>query len=156
MMKPSLAAAAGLGAVSGLRTLQGLAWVSRDLSSRRLPRRASQLERWLAAPGVARVLAGLAAGELASDKLPGIPDRTSAPPLLGRAMAGAVVGAIAAGRDRQPVGAAVGAGAAVAATFAGWFLRRELGRLTPVPDAVVALAEDALAVGLARRLVGAA
>lgn len=155
-MKPSLAAAAGLGAASGLRTLQALAWVSRDLSSRRLPRRAGRLERWLAAPGLAPILAGLAAGEIAGDKLPGVPDRITVPPLLGRAMAGAVVGAIAAGQDRQPAGALVGASAAVAAAFAGWFLRRELGRRTPAPDAVVALAEDALAVALARRFVGRA
>lgn len=152
-MKRSLVAAVALGAVSGLRTMQAIAWVSRDLSSRRLPRGASRLERWLAGPGVAPVLSGLAMGELAGDKLPGIPVRIAAPPLLGRAIAGAVVGAIAAGRDRHGIGAAVGAGAAVAAAYAGWSLRRELGRHTPVPDVLAALAEDALAVAVARRFV---
>jgi uncharacterized membrane protein len=152
-MNRSLASAAGLGAVAGLRTMQGLAWVSHDLASRRVPRRATGLERWLARGDVATVIAGLATAELAADKLPFIPDRITLQPLLGRAMAGAVVGALAAGRDRQVAGAALGASAAVAAAFTAWFLRREVGRTTMLPDLAVALAEDALAVAVARSLV---
>jgi uncharacterized membrane protein len=114
----------------------------------------SMLERWLSRRDVARVLGVLAAGELAGDKIPGIPDRVALPPLLGRAAAGAAVGAVAAGRGRELAGAAVGAGAAVAGAFAGWYLRREAGRVTFLPDTGVAMMEDALAVGLARRLVG--
>lgn len=152
-MDRSLATAAGLGAVSGLRTMQGLAWVSHALSSHRVPRRATGLERWLARRDVATAIAGLASAELAADKLPAIPARITLPPMLGRALAGAMVGAVAAGRDRQIAGAAVGASAAVAASFAGWFLRREMGRVTLLPDLAVALAEDALTVALARELV---
>jgi uncharacterized membrane protein len=152
-MNRSLASAAGLGAVSGLRTMQGLAWVTHDLASRRVRRRASALERWLARGDVATVIAGMASAELAADKLPFIPDRITLRPLMGRAMAGAVVGAIAAGRDRQVAGAALGASAAVAAAFTAWFLRREIGRATMLPDLAVALAEDALAVAAARSLV---
>jgi uncharacterized membrane protein len=151
-MNRSLAVAAGLGAVSGLRTMQALAWVSRDLSSRRVPRGASGLERLLARRDVAFLLRGLASGELAADKLPVIPDRITLPPLLGRALAGAAVGSVAAGRSREAAGAALGASAAVVGTFTGWFLRREIGRVTHIPDLAVALAEDALAVALARAL----
>lgn len=151
-MKRPLMAAVGLGAVSGLRTMQGLAWVSHDLSSRRVPRRATGLERWLARRDVATVIAGMASAELAADKLPFTPDRITLRPLLGRAMAGAVVGAVAAGRDRQTAGAMLGASAAVAAALTAWFLRREVGRTTMLPGLAVALAEDALAVALARSL----
>jgi uncharacterized membrane protein len=151
-MNRSLGVAMGLGAVSGLRTMQGLAWVSRDLSSRRVRRGASGVERWLARRDVAFVLRVLASGELAADKLPGIPDRIDAPPLLGRALAGAVVGSVAAGRSLEATGAVLGAGAAVVGAFTGWFLRREIGRVTHLPDLAVALAEDALTVALARAL----
>jgi uncharacterized membrane protein len=151
-MNRSLAVAAGLGAVSGLRTMQALAWVSRDLSSRRVRRGASGLERALARRDVALVLRGLASGELAVDKLPGIPARIEVPPLLGRALAGGVVGSVAAGPHREALGGAVGAGAAVVGAFTGWFLRREFGRVTHMPDLAVALLEDALAVAAARAL----
>jgi uncharacterized membrane protein len=154
-VKRSLATAAGLGVVSGLRTLQGLAWLSRYLSHRRrLPRHATVVERWLAHKAVARALATGAGFEIAGDKHPRAPDRIHPSGLLPRALAGAVVGMVAAGRGREAAGAAMGAGGAVAGAFAGWFLRREFGRVSFLPDAAIALAEDALAVALARRLVG--
>jgi uncharacterized membrane protein len=153
-MKRSLVTAAGLGMVSGLRTFQGLAWASRALSQAKLPRHATGLERWLANDLVARALATAAGGELAVDKLPGIPDRTHAGGLAGRILAGATVGALAAGRGRQLTGAVVGAGSAVVGAYAGSFLRREASRVTFLPDVAVAMAEDAVAAALARRLVG--
>jgi uncharacterized membrane protein len=151
----SLATAAGLGLVSGLRTLQGLAWLSRHLASRRPARGAVTVERWLANPVVARGLAAAAGLELAGDKHPRAPDRIRPSALLGRAVAGAAVGSVAAGRGREVAGAAIGAGSAAVGAFAGWFLRREAGRVTSLPDAALALAEDALAVAVARRLVQA-
>ena len=59
----------------------------------------------------------------------------------------------AGGLERQLLGALTGAGCAVAGAYAGWFLRREAGRVTLVPGLAFALAEDVLAVSLARRLV---
>ena len=153
-MTRSLGTAAGLGAVSGLRSMQGLAWLSRSLADRPRPARgAGQVERLLSHDLVAGTLALAAAGELAVDKHPSAPDRIQASSLVARAAAGAVLGSVAAGRSRQLLGACVGAGCAVAGAYAGWFLRREAGRVTPLPDLAVALAEDALAVSLARHLV---
>lgn len=151
-MTRSLGAAAGLGVVSGLRSMQGLAWVSRALAGRRLPHGAGPVERLLSHDLVARALSVAAAGELSADKHPSTPDRIGPPSLLARAAAGAAVGSVAAGRNRQLLGALTGAGCALAGAYAGWFLRREAGRVTHVPDIAVALAEDALAVSLARRL----
>jgi uncharacterized membrane protein len=153
-MKRSLAAAAGLGAVSGLRSMQGLAWVSRALAGRRPARGAGPVERLLSHDLVAGALALAAAGELSVDKHPSAPDRIQPSSVLARAAAGAAVGSVAAGRNRQLLGALTGAGCAVAGTYAGWFLRREAGRVTSLPDITFALAEDALAVSLARRLSG--
>jgi uncharacterized membrane protein len=152
-MTRSLRTAAGLGAVSGLRSMQGLAWLSRALAERGPAPGASHLERLLSHDLVAGTLALAAAGELAADKHPSIPSRTDPAPLLARVAAGAAVGSVAAGRNHPLLGALMGAGCAVAGTYAGWLLRREVGRATPLPDMAVALAEDALAVSLARRLV---
>lgn len=151
-MTRSLGTAAGLGVVSGLRSMQGLAWCSQALAGRSPARGAGHLERWLSHDLVAGTLALAAAGELAVDKHPSVPDRTHPSSLLARAAAGAVVGSVAAGRDRQLIGALVGAGCAMAGAYAGWFLRREAGRVTLLSDIAVALAEDALAISLAKRL----
>ena len=63
-MTRSLGTAAGLGAVSGLRSLQGLAWCSRALVRRRPTRGAGHLERLLSHDLVADTL-GLAAAVIA-------------------------------------------------------------------------------------------
>ena len=153
-MNGSLGAAAGLGAVTGLRSFTPVALVARELSSRDpaswwRSRRASRLERWLSEPMVARTLQLLAVGELIGDKMPGTPDRISAGPLAGRAVFGALLGALVAGEDRRAAGATLGALAAVAGAFTGWWLRREAGRATMLPDAALAIAEDAVAVAAA-------
>ena len=103
---------------------------------------------------MAGALALAAAGELVLDKHPSILDRIRPAALLGRAAAWAAVGSVAAGRNRPLVGAVTGAACAVVSAYAAWFLRREAGRVTRLPDTAVALAKDALAVSLARRLVG--
>lgn len=154
-MTRSLGTAAGLGAVSGLRSMQGLAWVSRALAGRHLARGARPLERFLSHDLVADALGLAAAGELAVDKHPSAPDRIQPSSLVARAAAGAAVGSVVAGRNRQLIGALTGAGCALAGTYAGWFLRREAGRVTQLPDIALALAEDALAVSMAKRLSSA-
>lgn len=151
-MTRSLRAAAGLGAVSGLRSMQGLAWISRSLAGRRLARGAGSVERFLSRDLVAAALGLAAAGELVVDKHPAAPDRIRPTSLLARSAAGAAVGSVVGGRNRQLLGALTGAGFAVAGTYAGWFLRREVGRVTRLPDIALALAEDALVVSLAKRL----
>lgn len=148
-----LGTAAGFGAVSGMRSMMGLALVSRDLSDRgRLPRDATTLERWLAEDLVALALSALAIGELVADKLPATPPRTEPPSLLARGAIGGLLGALVAGPELRAEGAAVGIAAAIAASYAGWFLRREVGRATLIPDAALAVAEDAMAITAAREL----
>lgn len=152
-MNQKLWTAAGLGAVSGLRTLTGVASVSRELAGRRrLPRSASRLEAWLADDLVAAAVTGLALGELVADKLPGLPDRVAPGPLFGRATVGGVLGALAAGADHRAAGAVAGMAGAVAGAYLGWFLRREAARVTLLPDPAIALVEDAVAVTAGREL----
>ncbi len=154
MRSDRLAMAAGLGLATGMRSMTPIAMVSRELSDRpRLPRHASRLEEWLARDMVAVTLSAMALGELVADKLPGIPARVSPAPLFGRGVLGGVVGALAAGEDDRALGAVVGAIAAVVGSYAGWFLRREAVRATMLPDAALAVGEDALTIAASYEIV---
>ena len=147
----SASRALGLGAISGLRSLSGPAFVSRAASRGDLNLDGTFLA-FLSSPRLSKALVLMELGELVGDKLPATPSRTSPPPLLGRAASGALVGAavfVSEGR-RATIGAALGSTAAIAAGFAGERLRALIVEKTGLPDLVVALAEDAtvLLVGL--------
>jgi uncharacterized membrane protein len=85
------------------------------------------------------------AGELTIDKLPLTPSRTSPPGLAARLASGAVCGGLTA----RAAGAVVGSAAAVLTAFAGERTRAAIGRRTRLPDPLVAVAEDLLAIGVA-------
>jgi len=147
----SVSGALGFGAISGLRSLSGPAFVSRAASRGDL-----DLDRtffaFLGSPRISKALVLMELGELVVDKLPTTPSRTSPPPLLGRAASGALVGAavFVSESRRATIGAALGSTASLAAGFAGERLRALTVEKTGLPDPVVALAEDAtvLLVGL--------
>jgi uncharacterized membrane protein len=133
--------AAALGAATGLRSTVALAAL--------IVRRDQGLPAVLRHPA-ARPAAVLAdAGELVMDKLPRTPSRLDPPALAGRlifAGLAAVVLARSAGQPPVPA-AAVAVAAALAAAKVGHDARAALGRR--LPDPVVAVAEDAVAIGLA-------
>lgn len=133
------AALVALGAATGLRSATPPAALA--LRKGKLPTAAK----------VAFVAGAL--GELAADKHPSAPARTSPQGLAGRFAAGAGVGFVAGGGAEAAlvcgvVAAGVGAGASK--------LRATLGRLTGLPDPVVAVGEDWIAIGLAGASVDAA
>ena len=137
--------ALGLGAISGLRSLSGPAFVSRAASRGSLNLDGTFLAL-LGSPRLSKALLLMELGELAGDKLPVAPSRTALPPLLGRAASGGVVGAavyVSEGR-RATTGAALGSTAAIAAAFAGERLRALAVEEAGLPGTVVALAEDAI------------
>jgi len=88
-----------------------------------------------------------ALGELIADKLPFIPARTQVGPLAVRVIFGALCGAALciSGAASPLVGALLGAVGGVAGAFAGYAYRRRLAAM--VPDLVLALLEDLVAVG---------
>lgn len=91
-----------------------------------------------------------AAGELALDKVPDIPSRLEPGALLGRVAVGALLGAVIhrdAGRA-LPTGVLLGALGAAAGAVAGANLRATAATRTPLPDPVVAAAEDLTCLGL--------
>jgi uncharacterized membrane protein len=135
-----------LAAASGARTMTGLAATARRVTAVGSTTPLREPARWLSMPRVATGIAGLAAMELVADKLPGIPKRTDPGPLVGRIVAGGLIGAAiaaVAGTDRTR-GALVGAGAAFAGAHLGFQLRRELSEW--LPAGLAAVVEDA-AVG---------
>jgi len=126
-----LTSAAALGAVSGMRTFG--AWAGLALRGH-IPDR--------------RLRAGLlaaAAGEMALDKSPWIPPRAEALALAGRVISGALAGRLAGGAR----GARAAAATAAATTYASERARALLGERLSLPDPALAVAEDALVLGIA-------
>lgn len=138
----------GIGVIAGLRSMTAPAVVSwavhlgwLNLSGSRLAPMGTTL--------AAVVLTILALVELVTDKLPFTPNRTAPGPLIGRIVTGALCGAALgeAGGGSLGLGIALGAAGAVAGTFGGYQARRRLVKGAGLPDIVVALAEDLVAIG---------
>ena len=134
-----------LGAISGLRSASGPAFVSRAASRGDMDLGGTPLA-FLGLPLLSKALTTAQLGEMIGDKLPFVPGRTRLMPLLGRAALGGLAGAAASiSEDRKvAVGTLLGSAAAVVAAFGGEALRAIVGRQTGLPDPVVAVAEDAL------------
>lgn len=98
-----------------------------------------------------------AVGELIGDKLPATPSRTAPVPLVGRiafgAFGGAAVGSEYRVRSAVALGAVLGGAGAVAGSFGGYKARTFVTSRYELPDLPVALAEDALAFGIASQVV---
>jgi uncharacterized membrane protein len=146
-MASNLIFAFALGVVGGLRSMTpptAVAWAARlgwlHLEGTPLA--------FLGLPWVPYVLTVLMLGELVADKLPRTPSRTRPGPFLGRVMTGGLAGAgLAAGTGFSVVTGAVAGGlGAVAGTLGGYRARTGLVRALGVPDYVVALVEDAVAI----------
>lgn len=145
-----------MGAVAGLRSMTAPAVVAWGARLGRLQLQSTALA-FLGSAVAAWLLAALALGELVADKLPTTPSRTRPGPFAGRILTGALSGAaLSAGHGGAlAAGAAAGAIGAVAGTLGGYAARTRLVPALGVPDYVVALAEDVVAVGGALLIVTA-
>ncbi|MBA3915418.1 MAG: DUF4126 family protein [Acidobacteriales bacterium] len=145
-----------IGVLTGLRSLTPVAVVSQASAGKGLRLRNDKLQ-YLRKKEVANTFTALAAGELVADKLPFVPSRTTAGPLLARVALGAVCGAALADSAKlEPVrGALAGAAGALAGTFGGYHVRRLFTQELDIPDFAVALVEDAVAIGCSLGLVSA-
>jgi uncharacterized membrane protein len=107
---------------------------------------------WLAFLGFAYTpytISALALGELINDKLPKTPSRKSPGPFGARVVMGALCGTCICISASQSViiGGVVGALGGVVGTLGGYELRTRLVKALKVPDIVIALLEDAVALG---------
>ncbi len=141
--------ALGMGAVAGLRSLTAPALFSYMATRRNDGALVETPLGGLASPKVAGTLCALAIGEMIVDKLPQAPNRTIPGSVIFRALSGGVIGAAICAEEREPElpGALLGAVGAVAATYAAYHLRQTTDRKTGLPDPIVALVEDAIAIG---------
>jgi uncharacterized membrane protein len=144
--------ALALGAISGLRSASGPAFVGRAANRGHMDLDGSPLA-FFGSPRLSKALTLAQLGEIIGDKLPMTPSRTAWPPLLGRAVSGGLVGAAAflsEGRHAA-TGAILGSSAAVAAAFAGENLRALAVEKSGLPNPGVAIVEDALVVFVGSR-----
>jgi uncharacterized membrane protein len=146
-----------LGAAAGLRSMTPPAAVAWGARLGWLHLEGTALA-FLGSPAATYVLTGLMLAELVADKLPRTPNRTGPGPFVARIVTGGLAGgALFAGHGGAlSAGAVVGALGAVGGTLAGYRARTGLVRAFAVPDYVVALAEDAVAIGGAFLIVALA
>jgi uncharacterized membrane protein len=137
-----------LGVVAGLRSMTApaaVAWAAR-LGWLHLEGTALS---FLGTPWLAYLLTVFMLAELVADKLPRTPPRTMVGPFLGRILLGGLAGAaLALGFGNSLIlGAVLGGLGGIAGTLGGYRARTALVRALRVPDYVVAMAEDCVAVG---------
>ena len=148
------ALAGGVGVVAGLRSLTAPAAVALAARLGWLHLEGTSLGFMESKPALV-IFSLLAIGELIADKLPRVPRRTALAPLLARIVTGGLSGACLCASATQSLGsgAILGAVGAIAGAFGGYETRKRLVTRLNLPDFVVALVEDALAIGLATLVV---
>jgi len=137
-----------LGCVDGLRSLTAPAVVCWAAYFGWLHFAGTKLE-FLEHPATRIVVTLLALGELVADKLPNTPARTAPVGLIARIVLGGACGvalAVSAGAN-VALAAGMGCVGAIVGAFSGYEIRHALVSGMHVPDLVVALAEDAIAIG---------
>lgn len=137
-----------IGVVAGLRTVTAPAVVAWAANRHWLNLDNSVLALLGSTAGVA-VFTVLALAELVVDKLPSTSNRTKLLGLISRSVLGGLSGAAVAASGAQLIapGAVLGVAGAIIGAFAGYEARKRLVSALKVPDFIIALLEDAVAIG---------
>ena len=137
-----------IGIVCGLRSLTAPAVVAWAAHRGWIQLNAAPLH-FLGSTAAVAVFTLFAVVELFADKLPAAPSRTAPPGLIARIGLGALSGAALAAAGAQSIafGAVLGAAGGVAGAFGGYQVRTRLVKALKVPDFVIAILEDAVAIG---------
>ena len=144
-----------IGLAAGARSMTPLAAVSDAAKTGALPRD-NGAPSWLGSPLVAAATKLLAAGELAGDKMKSAPDRIVPAGIAARLVSAGIAGAAVAPRRHRYAGAAIGAGAAVAAAYVTFNIRmkvlRRYGQTSTgvIEDALTVAATQAVLLGAKR------
>jgi uncharacterized membrane protein len=136
-----------IGVIAGLRTMTAPAVVAWAANRHWLNLYTSPVA-FMGSTAAVAVFTVLALGELIVDKLPSTPNRTRLLGLIGRSLLGGLSGAAVAASGKQSIalGVVLGVAGAIAGAFAGYEVRKRLVRALKVPDFVIALLEDAVAI----------
>jgi uncharacterized membrane protein len=137
-----------IGVVAGLRSLTAPAIVSWAARRNQLDLHQTHLS-FMGSNAAVVIFTLLAVGELVADQLPSTPSRLKPPGLIARIILGGLSGAGIAAAGTQPlaVGALLGAAGGVSGAFVGYHVRTALVKALKVPDLLIALLEDAVAIG---------
>lgn len=154
-VSPYVLRTAALAATSGVRSMAAPALLARAVARGDVMGLRGTKFSALGSGGVSTVLQALMLGEMVGDKTPFVPSRTSAGPLFGRALSGALVGsALFVSRRRPGVsGALVGVLSAMAGVYAADRLRSTTTRVLGLPDPVFGLIEDGIVLFGGSRLL---
>jgi uncharacterized membrane protein len=145
-----LAVAFGIGLVAGLRSLTAPAAVSWAAYLGWLNLHDSSLA-FMGSTAVVAIFSLLAMVEYVADMLPKTPSRTTAFPLIARIVTGGFSGACVCAAANQPmlVGIALGGLGGLIGAFAGYEIRKRVVHALKIKDAIIALVEDLITIGLA-------
>jgi uncharacterized membrane protein len=137
-----------IGVVAGLRALTAPAVTCWAAHLHWLNLSASPL-KFMASIITVTIFTILACVELVTDQLPSTPARTKPAGLIPRILMGGLCGAAvaSAGQQSLAIGAVLGAVGGIAGGFTGYEVRTRLVKALSVPDFVIAVLEDAVAVG---------
>ncbi|TPG42706.1 DUF4126 domain-containing protein [Sphingomonas koreensis] len=141
-----------IGLVAGQRAMTPLAALAGAARRGALPYDNGEA-RMMRLPLIAAGGVAAAAAEMAGDKMTSAPDRTVMLGLLARTITGGFAGAALAPPKRQVAGAALGAGAAIAASYAGLAMRRSAMRRWG--QTATGVAEDIIVFAAANAIVSA-
>jgi uncharacterized membrane protein len=141
-------AAFGIGVVAGLRSLTAPAVTAWAAHLNWLHLQVTPL-KFMGSTAAVVIFTLLGVVELVTDKLPSTPSRTAPPGLIVRIVLGGLSGAAvaAAGGQGFALGAILGAVGGIAGAYAGYQIRTRLVRALKVPDFIIAVLEDAVAIG---------
>jgi uncharacterized membrane protein len=148
MISKQLLQAAALGLLAGMRTTAAPVAASHILSRKKSKNLDGSVLKFMKSPTTATVFKVLSISELVADKLPSTPNRIEASGVVGRSLSGALAGAAickAAG-GRALTGALIGGVAAIAATYASYFLRKNIVKNSNIPDPVIGGIEDVITI----------
>lgn len=138
-----------LGILAGMRSMAAPAVTSRILRRHRTQALRHSSLSFMQSATTANVLSVLALGEFIGDKLPLAPNRIALPALICRCLSGAVVGAgiYKSSRDNLYAGALLGGITAFAATFASFYIRKEIAGHARLIDPIIGSIEDVIVLG---------
>jgi len=136
-----------IGVVAGLRSLTAPALVSWAAHRNWLNLHNTPLS-FMGSTAAVAIFTLLAVVELVADQLPSTPSRTKPPGLIARIVLGGLSGAGVALSGAQPIalGAVLGVAGGIAGAFGGYEVRTRLVKALSVPDLVIAILEDAVAI----------
>jgi uncharacterized membrane protein len=143
-----------IGIIAGLRSVTAPAVVSWAAHRGWLNLHNTALS-FMGATAAVAIFTILAMVELVADQLPSTPARTKPVGLIARILLGGLSGAAVAlsGAQSAALGCVLGAVGGVVGAFAGYQLRTRLVRALKVPDVVIAVLEDLVAVAGALLIV---